>query len=154
MKKDIILIVGSGGMSGIFSSGVLKAFEDSPLADRIHSIYAVSVGACTGARFLAHESELGGKTFYTRFNDERFLRGHFIRYFFQILLGKKQPEDILSFEYFTEVLHDSEDRIDLCKVTESEIPLYVKVFNVNKRIHEWLRVQEPDGYKKVLASAS
>lgn len=154
MKKDIILIIGSGGMSGIFSAGVLKAFEDSLLASRIHSIYAASVGACTGARFLASESDLGGRTFYTRFNDGRFLHAHFVRYFFQVLFGKKHLDDILNFEYFTKVLHDSEDRIEMQKVTESKIPLYVKVFNVNRNIHQYLRVQEPGAYAKVLASAS
>lgn len=141
-------------MSGIFSSGVLKSFEDAGLASRVHSVYAVSVGACTGARFLAGQSELGGRTFYTRFNDKRFLRGHFARYFFQVLLGKMQPDDILGFDYFTDILHNSEVRIEIQKVTESEIPLYVKVFNVGRNTHEYLRVQEPDAYNKVLASAS
>ncbi|MDE1966338.1 MAG: patatin-like phospholipase family protein, partial [Patescibacteria group bacterium] len=82
-QKDIVLIVGSGGMAGIFSSGVLEAFEDERIRDRIHSVYAVSVGGPIAARYLMRQSALGARTFFTRFGDERFLKPHFARYFFQ-----------------------------------------------------------------------
>ncbi len=159
MEKDIILIIGGGGMSGIFSSGVLKAFEDSEISNRIDSIYAVSVGACTGARFLARESELGGRTFYTRFNTDRFISAHFVKYFFQVLqrkrsLSTKKVDEILDFRYFTDVLLSSEDKIDMGKVEASPIPFYVKVFNKNKILHQYLPVRGPHAFDRVLASAS
>lgn len=51
MKKDIILIIGGGGMKGIFSSGVLDVFEKADLYPRIHSVYGTSSGADVGAFF-------------------------------------------------------------------------------------------------------
>lgn len=158
MKKDIILIIGGGGMAGIFSSGVLRSFENDEIYDRVHSVYSVSAGACTGARFLAKESELGGKTFYTRFNNDKFIKGHFIRYFFQVLKHKKNSsqkiDDIFNFDYFTKIILHSKDKIDMDKVIKSKIPFYVKVFNNTKKIHQYLLVKNPYAYEKVIASAS
>jgi len=145
-------------MSGIFSAGVLKSFEDDEICNRIHSVYAVSVGACTGARFLVRQSELGGRTFYTRFNTDRFMKGNFVKYFFQILRRRNLPDtnvdEIFNFDYFTEVLLASEDKIDMNKVEDSPIPFYVKVFNNSKKIHQYLLVKGPHAYDRVLASAS
>lgn len=158
MTKDIILIVGGGGMAGIFSSGVLKAFEDDAIAGRIHSVYAVSVGAFTAARLLVRESELGSRTFYTRFNTDRFMHGHFVRYFFQVLKRKRSPDarvdDIFDFDYFTEIALHSEYKIDMVKLVASTTPFYVKVFNRSNKCNQYLLVKEPYTYDAIMASAS
>lgn len=157
MEKDIVLIVGGGGMAGIFSAGVLKVFEDESVYGRIHSVYAASVGACTGARFLVKQSELGGKTFYTKFNNEKFIKGNLTRYFFQVLrYGKNHDkvEEVLDFDYFNEIILESNDKIDIERLLESEIPLYVKVFNNDRKTHQYLPVKPPLAYERIIASAS
>ncbi|MDC0506099.1 patatin-like phospholipase family protein [Candidatus Gracilibacteria bacterium] len=158
MKKDIILIIGSGGLSGVFSAGVLKALEHTKIYERIDSVYAVSVGACMGARFLVGESELAGRTFYTRFNTNSFIRGHFVKYFFQVLskkyISKNKVDNVIDFDYFNHVVLNSEDKIDIAGVLSSKIPFYVKVFNQTKGLHQYIKAEEPYGYEKIISSAS
>jgi predicted patatin/cPLA2 family phospholipase len=156
--KDIILIVGSGGMAGIFASGVLEAFEDERMRERVHSVYAVSVGGPIAARYLMRQSALGAQTFFTRFSDDRFLKPHFARYFFQAIRRAFFPnapiDEIFNFTYFKEVILSSEDRIDMPGLVASPVPFFVKVFNNTMKTTEYLPVQEPYAYEKVLASAS
>ncbi len=157
-RKDIILIVGSGGMAGIFSSGVLEAFEDEKIRNRVHAIYAVSVGGPIAARYLVLQSALGARTFFTRFSDDRFLSTHFARYFFQAIRRGFFPEahidELFDFGYFRNVILSSEDRIDMNELAAQPIPFFVKVFNNTRKMHEYLPVREPHAYEKVLASAS
>lgn len=145
-------------MAGIFSSGVLEAFEDERMRDRIHSVYAVSVGGPIAARYLMRQSALGARTFFTRFGDERFLKPHFARYFFQAIRRACFPsapiDEIFDFEYFKRVILSSEDKIDMQGLVASPIPFYVKVFNNSEKKHEYLPVQDPHAYEKVMASAS
>lgn len=158
IKKDIVLIVGSGGMSGIFSSGVLEVFEDERIRNRIHSVYAVSVGGPVAARYLMRQSALGARTFLTRFSDDRFLKRRFTRYFFQAIRRGFFPDahidELFDFEYFKSVILSSEDRIDMVGLVSSPIPFFVKVFNNSKKEHEYILVHEPHAYEKVIASAS
>lgn len=145
-------------MSGIFSSGVLEMFEDEQIRNRIHSVYAVSVGGPLGARYLMRQSALGARTFFTRFSDDRFLKTHFVRYFFQAIRRKFSPnahiDELFDFDYFRNVIFFSEDRIDMDGLVSSPIPFFVKVFNNTKKEHEYIPVHEPHAYEKVMASAS
>lgn len=145
-------------MSGIFSCGVLEVFEDERIRGRIHSVYAVSVGGPVAARYLMRQSALGAGTFLTRFSNDRFVKRRFGRYFFQAIRRRFFPEahidEIFDFEYFRSVILSSEDRIDMHGLVMSSIPFFVKVFNNNKKEHEYIRVREPHAYEKVLASAS
>jgi predicted patatin/cPLA2 family phospholipase len=104
------------------------------------------------------QSALGAQTFFTRFSDERFLKTHFSRYFFQAIRRgfwhKARVEELFDFEYFKSVILFSEDRIDMNGLVTSPVPFFVKVFNDTKKEHEYLRVCEPHAYEKVLASAS
>ncbi len=52
-KRDIILIIEGGAMTGFFCAGVISAFEKANIYDRIHSVYGVSAGAQMGAYFLS-----------------------------------------------------------------------------------------------------
>lgn len=157
MKKDVVLIIWWWGMSWVFSAWVLKSFEDAEMFDRIDSVYAVSVWACTGARFLLKQSELWWKTFYTRFHWDDFMKLHFLKYYFQALMSKffwTKVEDLINFEYFEDIILRSEDKIDMNKIMSSKIKFYVKVFNCGKREHEYLLVNEWASYEKIMASAS
>lgn len=145
-------------MAGIFSSGVLEVFEDKRICERIHSVYAVSVGGPIAARYLMRQSALGAHTFFTRFSDDRFLKTHYARYFFQAIrhafFRDARIDEIFDFEYFKRVILDSEDRIDMQGLAASPIPFFVKVFNNTEKKHEYLPVRDPYAYEKVMASAS
>lgn len=145
-------------MSGVFSSSVLSVLEKANISNRIHSIYATSTWACTAARFLAEESNLGGKTFYQNFNNTKFMKLNFVRYFFEVLRKNTHFQvkinDIVDFDYFRKIVLESDVKIDIEKVKNSEIPLYVKVFNCDRNKHEWLKTVGNNAFEKILASAS
>lgn len=157
-KKDTVLMVGGGGMAGIFSSGVLEVFEDEQIRDRVHSVYAVSVGGPVVARYLMRQSAFGARTFLTRFSDDRFLKKRFAKYFFQAVRKGFFPsariDEMFDFDYFRHVILSSHDRIDMKGLIALPTPFFVKVFNNTKKTHEYLPVREPYAYEKVMASAS
>ena len=145
-------------MSGVFSAGVLKAFEEPQIFDRVHSVYAVSVGGCNAARFLTKNSELGGWGFYNVFNGEGFIHKRLVRYYFQAVrrwvLGRGRIDDLFDFDFFAEVMLHSDIKIDMEEVLASGIPFFVKVFCVSQGMPAYVPVVEPHAFEKVLASAS
>ena len=151
-KKDIIIMVGGGGMTGVFSSGVLSALESGEIYKRVYAIYGSSVGACTAARYVVKESQLGGETFYTRFNTSAFIKGGFVRYFLRTLLGKEGR--VLDFSYFKKIILESSDRIDMTKLLTADMSFFVKVFNQARHKTEYISVENPHAYEKIMASAS
>lgn len=68
---NIGLVLEGGGLRGIFSSGVLRHFDD--LRIPFTSVYGVSMGACNGANYVSKQPERNRIT-STRFvNDSRYL---------------------------------------------------------------------------------
>ena len=47
-KKDIVLILGDGGMMGVFVAGVLRAIDER-LRTRVLAVYGTSSGMCRSA---------------------------------------------------------------------------------------------------------
>jgi len=83
---------------------------------------------------------------------------NFVRYFFEVLRKNTHFQvkinDIVDFDYFRKIVLESDVKIDIEKVKNSEIPLYVKVFNCDRNKHEWLKTVGNNAFEKILASAS
>ena len=65
--KDIILIIEGGGILGVFGAGVLTAFQEANIYNRIKCIYATSAGAHDAAYFLTKQSKLGSSIYFKDF---------------------------------------------------------------------------------------
>jgi len=132
-ERDIIIIVKGGAIQGIFSTGVLMAFEKNNLYDRIHSIYAVSSGAHNAAYFLAHQTEIAAQIYHDKIcKRHRFLKDLSPKIiwnkFWELMLFKK-PCDIIDLDYARELETMGDTRLDVKRVKESPINFYVRVFN-------------------------
>lgn len=67
------LIVEGGAMRGVVSASMVCVLEDLGLTEVFDDLYATSVGAITGAYFLAGQAQLGTSTFLDDLRDRRFV---------------------------------------------------------------------------------
>lgn len=75
-KKDhakLGLVVEGGAMRGVVSASMVCALEDLGFTSLFDDLYATSVGAITGAYFLAGQAQIGTSTFLDDLRDLRFL---------------------------------------------------------------------------------
>lgn len=132
-ERDIIIIVKGGAIQGIFSTGVLTAFQKHNIYDRVHSIYAVSSGAHSSAYFLARQTELAAQIYHDKIcKKHRFLKDLSAKIiwqkFWQLMLYKK-PCDIIDLDYARELETMGDTKLDVKSIKESPINFYVRVFN-------------------------
>lgn len=140
--RDIIVIVKGGAIQGVFSTGVLTAFENHNLYPRIHSIYAVSSGAHNAGYFLARQSKLAAKIYLEHIcKKHRFLKDLSAKLiwkkFWQLILFKKTC-DIIDLDYARELEIMEPTKLDVKRIRQSPINFYVRVFNPDTMGLEYL----------------
>ena len=67
MNNKLIIYIGGGSMSGIFSAGVVTGLQDMNFYDKIEAIYGGSAGAINAAYFLSKQTKLGSSIYYVYF---------------------------------------------------------------------------------------
>jgi predicted patatin/cPLA2 family phospholipase len=144
IERDIIIIVKGGTIQGVFSAGVLAAFQKHNLYPRVHSVYGVSSGAHNAAYFLAEQTEIGGKIYYEHlYKRHRFLPDLspkiIWKKYWQLLIHRK-PFNIIDLDYARELETMGETKLDVKKIRNSAINFYARVFNP-----ETLRLEYLDG---------
>ena len=132
-ERDIIIIVKGGTIQGVFSAGVLAAFQKHNLYPRVHSVYGVSSGAHNAAYFLSEQTEIGGKIYYEHlYKRHRFLTDLspkiIWKKYWQLLIHKK-PFNIIDLDYARELEIMEPTRLDVKCIRNSPINFYARVFN-------------------------
>ncbi|MFA6307340.1 MAG: patatin-like phospholipase family protein [Patescibacteria group bacterium] len=132
-ERDTIIIVKGGTIQGIFSTGVLTAFENHNIYDRIHSIYGVSSGAHNAAYFLARQTKIAAQIYHEHLcKKHRFLKDLSAKViwdkFWQLMLYKKTC-DIIDLDYARELEIMGPTKLDVKSIRTSPINFYVRVFN-------------------------
>lgn len=154
-EKDIILILGGGGMMGVFTAGVLKVINEK-YRNRIHSIYGTSTGAAISAYFVSNQMEIPLLFFTKYLTKKEFIRKNIISYVCKILFFRNTTlfniKDFININYVVDVAKNSECKIDIDNFKKSKIPLYVKVINVHTLKTEYLST-EKDLFDKLKASS-
>ena len=132
-KKDIVLILGDGGMMGIFVAGVLRAIDER-LRERVGAVYGTSSGADVGVYFIANQAEMPKRFFIEHLTKPDFIRKNFLRYLLKIFIFRNNPrvktKDYLNVDYFIEVAQGSDCRLNLDAFEKSDMEFYVKVVEV------------------------
>lgn len=131
-ERDIILIIKGGTIQGVFSAGVMVAFERHNLYPRIHSIYAVSSGAHNAAYFLSGNPDEGSSIYYNYlYKKHSFLKDLSFKIickkFWNLFIHNKSF-DILDLDY-VENIERNEIKLNVEKIQNSPINFYVRVFN-------------------------
>lgn len=135
MEKTI-LVLGQGGMSGVFGGGIVTGLQKANIYDNIEAIYGLSCGALNGAYFLAEQSELGSSIYYEDLTKD-FVKlinipfGIFYRLKNKIIGGnipKNQKVSAVDIGYLFSII-ENKKKLNLQKFLSGKIPLYVRVTN-------------------------
>lgn len=159
MDKFVIYFAG-GTMRGVFGAGVAKAFEDSNLYPRISVIYSASAGVMTGAYFLARQTGLGASIYWENLG-EKFIsrKGFFIGVWqrfqdeFIKTIPKNKLHDALDVEYLMSVVKN-EKCLNSQKIISQDIPLNVKLFDLDTHAIEYIDARRPDIFEILKAGVN
>ncbi len=160
MDKYVIYFAG-GSMRGIFGAGVATAFEKANIYPKINAIYTASAGAMTGAYFLAKQMELGSSIYWEDLKGDSFIsrRNFFIgvwqRFQNRFIRGVPQDKlyDALDINHLINVAKNNKS-LDISKIISQDIPLYVKLFNLNTNSIEYIDARRPDILEIIKAGIS
>ncbi len=143
LEKDIVLLLGSGGMTGIFTAGALEVVNRK-FRDRIHSIYATSSGADVGAYFVSNQPHVPKKFFLEHLASKEFVRGNWLSYVWKIFFApqSKSIPDFLNIDYVIATARLSDCAMDMKKFNTSDIGFHVKVIRLNDRKAVYLPAKE------------
>ncbi len=142
MSRDIVIVSEGGMMMGIFGGGVVTAFQEHNLYERIHSIYAVSAGAHNAAYFLSQQTRLASSIYYDDLSGDRFIKRRRLLRSFGHLLGSRlrgvSPRyPIIDLDYLQSIERDHKP-IDEAAIREQPIAFNICVFNTDTLGWEWL----------------
>ena len=155
MKRDVIIIAEGGCMLGVFGAGVLTAFQEAGLRQRVHSVYASSSGAHNAAYFLGDGIKKDSSIYY-----EDLIRG-FVRlklipkYLKSILTHKFKKNsicNIIDLDYVIEV-ESKIKKLDTGKIKKHSAEFYTRVFNIENLKWEYIDAKQ-DIFTALKASSS
>src|SRR3989344_8251007 len=159
MDKYVIYFAG-GTMRGVFAAGVAMAFERSNFYLRITAVYGSSAGAMTGAYFLARQTELGASIYYEDLGEKFISRKDFFIGVWQRfqdefikIVPKNKLHDALDVDYLMSVVKN-EKRLDTQKVISQDIPLNVKLFDLDTHNIEYIDARRPDIFEILKAGVN
>jgi predicted patatin/cPLA2 family phospholipase len=133
-KRDIVLILEGGAMSGIFGAGVVSALEKANIYDHIDRIYAVSAGAQIGAYFLSKKivkaTEIYSKYLPSKRYKfiEKMSTFKILKKLFDLIIYKKNMH-VLDLEILKQIQR-TKSKLDIKTIKNSKIDFYVRVFDV------------------------
>lgn len=137
-------------MRGVFGAGVATAFQEQNIYPKISAVYGASAGVMIGAYFLSRQTKLGSSIFCEDLGEEfisskDFLIGVWQR--FQDEFIKTVPQnklrDAVNFNYLMNVVTNKK-HLDTTQIISQDIPLYVKLFNLDTHAIEYIDARRLD----------
>jgi len=148
MSEKVVLYLGGGGMSGVFGAGVVSALAKMDIYDRIKAVYSASAGSFNGAYFLAKQCEMGA-TIYWEELAHGFIRRRNMPYgalqrLWNAYMSPLQFASIKNVMYADRLLEVAKHQkvLDLNKLKNQPIPLYVKMVNTETLQLEYIDVRQ------------
>lgn len=150
MDKKYVIYFSGGSMRGVFGAGVAKAFEKNNLYPKISAVYGASAGAMTGAYFLARQTELGASIYWENLTHnfvsiKSFYIGVWQRFQNRFIrpISEKDLHDALNISYLMKIV-GNDKCLDIQKIINQDIPLNVKLLNLDTRMIEYIDARRPD----------
>lgn len=137
-------------MRGVFGAGVATAFERNNFRKKIVAIYGASAGAMNGAYLLSGQIELGSSIYWENLPNgfvsyKNFIIGVWQRFQSRFIKNvvNENLRDPLDIDYLMNIVK-KEKYLDVKKIISQEIPLNVKLFNLDTHEIEYLDARRPD----------
>ncbi len=154
-KKDIVLLLGDGGMMGVFVAGFLSVLDKST-RDRVESVYGTSSGADVGVYFVSDQTTVPLRFFTEHLTSPDFIRKNFLRYLLKLFIFRNsrrvQIPDYLNVAYVVAVAKNSDCKLDMRAFERSDIGFYVKVIDVTTGEPVYL-VAKTNVFEKLMATS-
>lgn len=145
-QRSLVIYFSAGAMSGVFSSGLAKAFEEAGLRENVHSIYGNSAGGLTGVCFVSDQTELIAKMYWEDLDGEKYIRwSRLVPYLARafsnaVFKTHLELDPIFDIDYIQQILLSTR-RLNFTTIQESPIHLYMVVYNLITGRHEYLEMQ-------------
>jgi predicted patatin/cPLA2 family phospholipase len=151
-EKDIILVLGDGGMMGVFVAGVLAGLDEK-IRNRVCAVYGTSSGADVGAYFVSGQSDIPLRFFVDYLTKPDFCRKNFLRYLFKLFIFRNSAvKDYLNVGYVAEVAQYSDCKLDVAAFEKSDMEFHVKVINIRTAKVHYIPAKS-DVFNKLMASS-
>ncbi len=144
--RPLVIYFSAGAMSGVFSAGFSKVFEDAGLKPYVHSVYGNSAGALTAVYFVSGQEELGAGLYWEDLNEDKYIRWSRLPSY--VLKSLSNAIFRTSFELLPVFDIDYIERIVLTKrkwnydaMVRSGIELYMIAYNLNTSHHDYLKIE-------------
>src|SRR3989344_8911766 len=143
--RPLVLYFSAGAMSGVFSAGFSKAFEEAGIKKYVDSVYGNSSGGFTGLCFLAGQVERGAELYWEDLSGTQYIRwGRLPKYVLgafsnKLFRTKFELNPVFDIDYIESILK-TKRKIDFGAIKESGSRLYMIAYNLKTSSHEYLQV--------------
>jgi predicted patatin/cPLA2 family phospholipase len=144
--RPLVIYFSAGAMSGVFSAGVSKVFEEAGLKPYVHSVYGNSAGGFTSLCFLSGQVDMGARLYWEDLDGTKYIRWsrltkYVLNGFSNALFRTKLAlEPVFDIDYIEQIL-TKKRKIDFGAIKASGSKLFMIVYNLNGSGHEYLEVQ-------------
>ena len=140
-------------MTGVFGAGVASAFEDNDIYPHLDAIYAASAGALSGAYLLSHQTKLGSSIYWENLQEnfisfKNFFVGVWQRFEDEFIkrVPQEKLKDAYNIDHLISVIK-KEKKLDIQKIISQQIPLYIKLYNLDSHQIEYMGVKKGNLYE-------
>lgn len=146
-------------MAGIFGAGIVTAFEEADMYDRVEAVYASSAGAIIASYFLSGQTKLGSSIFYEELTHD-FIKPSYILLgiydrFWNKFINKVPLEKIrnpIDIDYLFDIV-SYRKKLNIQAIRERGIPFYIHVLNTQTLKTEFINALEDQDMLGTLKSA-
>ena len=143
MTEKFVLVFLGGANTGIFGAGVGKGILDRGLHDRIHAIHGGSCGGFNATYLVAKQSEFGPMVYVEGLTTEFiYIRNiPFLIYSSILRRPMNSGHKIINVDRAIDLVKNSQRKLDIDSVLRSQIPVYITVWNMDKRVSEFIDIR-------------
>ncbi len=148
-ERSLVVYFSAGAMSGVFSAGFSKSFEEAGMKPLVHSVYGNSAGGLTALNFLSGQIEKGAALYWEDLNGNKYIRWNRLPAYVlkgfanRIFRARFKLEPVFDIDYIETILR-SKRRIDFDAIKSSGARLYMIVYNLVTSSHEYLEVEKEE----------
>jgi predicted patatin/cPLA2 family phospholipase len=143
-ERTLVIYFSAGAMSGVFSAGLTKAFEEAGIKPYVDSVYGNSAGALTAICFLSGQVDMGAKLYWEDLDGDKYIRWsrllpYVLRGFSNAIFKTNfRLDPVFDIDYIQGILLSTR-RINFEAIQNSGIKLFMVVYNLMTHTHESLQ---------------
>jgi len=143
--RPLVIYFSAGAMSGVFSAGFSRAFEEAGIKQYIDSVYGNSAGGLTALCFLSNQIESGAALYWEDLSGDQYIRWRRLPMYVlkafsnKIFRTKFELEPVFDIDYIETILRSTR-KINYEAIKATGTRLYMIVYNLKTSSHEYLEV--------------